>query len=50
MANFVAWHEEWNENLGIWELDREMKILSRILIDLQEQIISGSAVALPFPE
>ena len=39
LATFVAWHREWNDNLGIWELDREMKTLQRTLDEVQEQII-----------
>ncbi len=48
LANFVAWHREWNEGLGIWELDRELKALQRTLADVQEQIIEGRTVELPF--
>ena len=48
LANFVAWHREWNEQLGIWELDRELKALQRILRDVQEQIIEGHPVDLPW--
>ena len=48
LANFVGWHREWNEGLGIWELDCELKALQRILTDVQEQIIEGRAVKLPF--
>jgi hypothetical protein len=46
--NFVGWHQEWNESLGIWELDREMKSLQASLIEVQEQIIEGRSVKLPF--
>ena len=48
LATFVAWHKDWNENLGIWELDREMKTLQRTLAEVQEQIIEGRTVKLPF--
>jgi type I restriction enzyme S subunit len=48
LANFVAWHREWNEGLGIWELDRELKTLQRTLGAVQEEIIGGRAVAIPF--
>jgi type I restriction enzyme S subunit len=48
LASFVAWHREWNEDLGIWELDREMKTLRRTLEEVQEQIIEGKTVKLPF--
>lgn len=47
LANFVAWHREWNEALGIWELDRELKALQRILTEVQEQIIEGRKVTIP---
>lgn len=47
-ANLVAWHREWNKTLGIWELDREMKLLQQTLADVQEQIIEGTTVKLPF--
>ena len=48
LANFVEWHRDWNKELGIWELDREMKSLQKILADVQEQIIEGRSVRLPF--
>ena len=48
LSNFVAWHREWNETLGIWELDREMKTLQRALAEVQEQIIEGRTIKLPF--
>jgi type I restriction enzyme S subunit len=47
LATFVDWHRRWNVNLGIWELDREMKALQRTLADVQEQIIQGKTVKLP---
>lgn len=45
-ANFVSWHDQWNQELGIWELDREMKALQRTLLGVQERIIEGKAVSL----
>lgn len=48
LANFVAWHREWNKNLGIWELDREMKTLQQTLAAVQEEIIEGRTVKVPF--
>jgi type I restriction enzyme S subunit len=48
LANFLSWHREWNEGLGIWELDREMKRLQQTLSDVQEKIIEGKTVSLPF--
>lgn len=48
LANFVAWHREWNESMGIWELDREMKALQQTLAAVQEEIIEGKTVKLPF--
>lgn len=47
LENFVAWHREWNEGLGIWELDREMKTLQQTLIAVQEEIIEGRTVKIP---
>jgi type I restriction enzyme S subunit len=47
LNNFVAWHREWNDALGIWELDREMKALQQTLGVVQEKIINGKAVSLP---
>jgi len=44
---FVDWHQRWNVDLGIWELDREMKALQHTLADVQEQIIEGKTVAVP---
>lgn len=48
LENFVEWHREWNKSLGIWELDKEMKILQQTLNDVQEKIIEGKKVNLPF--
>ena len=48
LADFVAWHREWNEDLGIWELDREMKALQATLAAVQNEIINGRTVWLPF--
>jgi hypothetical protein len=48
LENFVAWHREWNESLGIWELDKEMKALQVSLAAVQEEIIEGKTVKLPF--
>jgi len=48
LTNFVTWHREWNEGLGIWELDRELKALQRTLACRQEEIIEGRSVKLPF--
>jgi len=45
--SFVQWHDRWNSELGIWELDREMKVLQRILSEVQEQIIEGKTVTVP---
>ena len=48
VGTFVDWHQRWNERLGIWELDREMKLLQRRLAQVQAQIIQAMPVALPF--
>ena len=50
LASFVSWHDRWNEGLGIWELDREMKSLQRTLLEVQEQIIEGKTVSVPFED
>lgn len=47
LNTFVDWHRRWNENLGIWELDREMKNLQHTLADVQEKIIEGKTVEVP---
>lgn len=47
LDTFVDWHRRWNVNLGIWELDREMKILKSTLLDIQEKIINGQMVHIP---
>jgi hypothetical protein len=44
----VTLHRKGNEALGIWELDRKMKCLQQILADVQEKIIEGTTVKLPF--
>lgn len=47
LDTFVEWHRRWNQNLGIWELDREMKNLQQVLADVQEDIIEGKTVHVP---
>jgi hypothetical protein len=49
LTNFVEWHREWNQDLGIWELDREMKALQLTLSLVQERVIAGKTVTLPEP-
>ena len=44
LDTFVDWHRHWNTNLGIWELDREMKNLQRTLNSVQEKIIKGEEI------
>ena len=46
--NLIGPCVKWNEGLGIWELDSELKILQRTLTDVQEQIIEGRTVKLAF--
>jgi hypothetical protein len=48
LEDFVAWHREWNESLGIRELDLEMKVLQQTLAAAQEEIIEGQTVNIPF--
>jgi transposase len=43
-SNVLDWHREWNNQLGIWELDREMKALQRTLRTIQQNIIDGKPV------
>jgi len=50
LRNFVAWHREWNDQLGIWELDREKKTLQKTLLEVQQQIIDGETVAVPLTD
>ncbi len=50
VSGFVRWHGQWNEHLGICELDREMKALQRTLMDVQEKIMEGKEVAVPLSE
>lgn len=47
LDTFVEWHRRWNQDLGIWELDREMKNLQQVLADVQEDIIEGKTVHVP---
>lgn len=46
--NFVDWHHSWNEGLGIWELDKEMKRLQALLDDVLHRIINGDKVVISF--
>jgi type I restriction enzyme S subunit len=48
LANFVEWHREWNKELGIWELDKEIRELEGVLFETQEKIIQGKKVKIPF--
>ena len=50
LSTFVDWHRRWNTGLGIWELDREMKVLQHTLSKVQEQIIEGKTVIVPFAD
>ena len=50
LAKFVAWHDQWNQELGIWELDREMKALQKTLLKVQERIIHGKKVTVPLAD
>ena len=43
-ANFIDWHRRWNDKLGIWELDRDMKALQAQLEKVQAEIIDGKTV------
>ena len=43
LDNFVEWHREWNRGLGIWELEKELKNLERILSVLQQSVIQGES-------
>lgn len=47
LATFIDWHRRWNAELGIWELDREMKSLRQTLADVQEKIIAGETIQIP---
>jgi type I restriction enzyme S subunit len=48
LDTFVEWHRNWNKDLGIWELDYEMKALQQTLEAVQKKIISGETISLPF--
>lgn len=48
LENFVGWHREWNAALGVWELDRELKVLQQKLAEVQDAIIAGEPVRPPF--
>jgi hypothetical protein len=47
LETFIDWHRRWNDNLGIWELDREMKALQSALAEAQNRIIQGQPVKVP---
>lgn len=50
LSTFVDWHKRWNGELGIWELDRELKVLRRTLLAVQDKIIKGEPVNVPLPQ
>lgn len=43
---FVQWHRDRNQSLGIWELDKEIKTLQQELLSIQEKIFRGEKVVL----
>lgn len=47
--NFIAWHDEWNVNLGIFELKREADILRLEAKRLTDGIIRGEIPNVPIP-
>ncbi|MEM1059323.1 MAG: hypothetical protein AAGK14_08740 [Verrucomicrobiota bacterium] len=47
LQGFVDWHQEWNKELGIWELNKEMKMLQKELAAVQEEIIEGRTFKVP---
>ena len=47
LDTFVDWHRQWNVDLGIWELDHEMKALQQTLAEVQDKIIQGKTVQIP---
>ncbi len=47
LDTFVDWHNRWNTELGILQLDREMKSLQQTLAAVQEEIIEGRTVLVP---
>jgi hypothetical protein len=50
LQQFVSWHRLWNDSLGIWELDREMKVLRQALYEVQGYIIDGKAFNVPLAD
>lgn len=42
--NFIDWHRRWNDSLGVWELNREMKSLQAQLWKVQSDIIDGKTI------
>lgn len=47
LDTFRDWHKRWNDCLGIWELDRELKNLWRDLRATQEEILGGRVAEVP---
>lgn len=41
LDSFVSWHRKWNQDLGIFELDLEMKNLRQMLAKVQDMVIKG---------
>jgi hypothetical protein len=47
VATLVDWHCGWDKTLGIWELDRERKLLEAQLAELQDRVIHGEMIQSP---
>jgi hypothetical protein len=50
VSGFVAYHRARNADLGIWELDAEMKVLKAELAAVQEEVIQGRTISIPLGE
>lgn len=50
ISDFVGCHQRSNKELGIWQLNTEMKALQNELAEAQSRIIKGEVVEVPFPE
>ncbi|MGP4069104.1 hypothetical protein [Halobacillus sp. B29] len=47
LNNFVVWHRRRNKELGVWDLDMDLKTLQSELDKVQNQLVKGEDINIP---